>query len=95
MDQQEEHDRYVSFCGIDCDRRADALIERLRSRLDEQPEGSLWRKYFEQKFEQQAKLDHDNLFYVGAQLNTLYSFFDEIGDKIAREMLWKLELECC
>ena len=88
-------DRYVSFCGIECDIQAQRLINKLRQHLLRIEPSHPWRRYFEQKFEQQAKMNHDDLFYVGSQLNNLYTFFEEQGDDEAAALLWKLEMECC
>lgn len=95
MEQSNKSDRYVSFCGLECDKRADELIDRLKTHLSKLSEDSLWKQYFQQKITQQEKLNHDNLYFVGAQLNNLYSLFDDIGDKEGYEMLWYVEQHCC
>ncbi|MDY6921294.1 MAG: N(2)-fixation sustaining protein CowN [Pseudomonadota bacterium] len=95
MTQIPTTDRYISFCGIECDQRADQLIGRLQQQLQQLPEHHPWKIYFQQKFREQARQQHDNLFYVGAQLNNLYSFFEEQGDNESLDLLWLLELECC
>lgn len=94
MDQVSNTDRYVSFCGIECNRWADQLINTLQDTLDKgaNPE---WQAYFTLKFDEQTKMNHDNLFFVGAQMNNLYSFYEEIEDEQALQLLWKLEQECC
>lgn len=90
-------DRYVSFCGIDCDANADKLVGMLKDRMAEPAEGerAQWHSYFTEKFEQQSKLNHDNLYFVGSQMNSLYSYFDLIEDEPAHDLLWQLEQECC
>lgn len=85
----------MSFCGIECDTWADELIQHLKLRLDGLTPDSRWHEYFCQKFEQQARMDHDSLFFVGSQMNNLYSFFEELGDEHACDQLWRLEQECC
>ena len=95
MQENARTDRYQSFCGIECDANANQLIAHLQDCLAKRPEQDLWRQYFDQKFEQQTKLNHDNLFYVGSQLNNLYAFFEEIDDEPALAMLWQLEIDCC
>ena len=95
MDDSASADRYVSFCGIDCNKQANTLMEKLKQQIKELDPGNPWCRYFEQKFTQQAKIKHDNLFFVGSQLNNLYDFFEEIEDQEALNMLWKLEMECC
>ncbi len=88
-------DRYISFSNIDCDSRADLLIEKLKECLNEMESSEQWYQYFHQKFTEQDQCKHDNLYYIGSQLNTLFSFFEEIDDQEATDMLYKLEQECC
>lgn len=92
---QQEIDRYQSFCNIDCDRKADELVSRLKSQLSEYPADHPWRNYFEKKFAEQVRHHQDNLYYVGSQVNTLYSYFEEIDDDIGTELLQYLEEQCC
>jgi hypothetical protein len=93
---QAEPDRYISFKGIDCDGNADRLVARLRHQLETNDQvDPKWKTYFQQRFEQQQKMGHDNLHLVGAQTNPLYMFFEECGDQDARDLLWQLEQECC
>ncbi len=40
-------------------------------------------------------MKHDDLFFVSAQMNNLYSFFEELDNQEALQLLWKLEQECC
>ncbi len=88
-------DRYQSFCGIECDAQANQLIKRLKDQLLKVEADNKWCMYFKQKFEQQIQYNYDNLHFVGAQLNPLCSFFEEIDDTKALDILWKLEQECC
>lgn len=95
MNSAEKTDRYISFCGIDCDRNANELIDRLKQHLKALPAESKWRAYFEMKFEQQQRMAYDNLFYVGCQVNALYEFFDSVQDRESRALLQQVEEECC
>ncbi|MFM2479354.1 N(2)-fixation sustaining protein CowN [Celerinatantimonas sp. MCCC 1A17872] len=88
-------DRYQSFCGIECDKKADELVGRLKSQLNELEPNHPWRSYFEQKFEEQAKHHQDNLYYVGSQVNALYSYFEEMDDDEGTELLSVIEEQCC
>jgi hypothetical protein len=94
MDQKTKPDRYVSFRGLDCDQWADELYERLKATLESGGDRQ-WQEYFAQKFEEQARMKHDNLFFVGSQMNNLYSFFEEVGDDLTLGLIWRLEQECC
>jgi hypothetical protein len=89
------HDRYVSFCGIECDTWANELMAQLKSALANEVDQQRWPQYFAKKFNEQDSMGHDNLFFIGSQMNNLYSFFEEQQDKAALELLWKLEQECC
>ena len=88
-------DRYVSFCGIDCNGNANRLIEMLQANLDANKGDSRWRRYFTDKRAQQQRMQQDNLYFVGAQVNTLYSYFQNCDDQAALALLWTLEQECC
>ncbi len=94
MGQADNTDRYVSFCGIECDSWADELYNKLQTILNSDA-NEQWQRYFSMKLEEQARMKHDNLFFVGAQMNNLYSLFEELGDQDALQLLWKLEQECC
>ncbi|MFM2480485.1 N(2)-fixation sustaining protein CowN [Celerinatantimonas sp. YJH-8] len=89
------YDRYQSFCGIECDKKADELIGRLKSQLAELASEHPWRSYFEQKFAEQQKHHQDNLYYIGSQVNALYSYFEEIDDEEGIELLSFIEEQCC
>ncbi len=86
-------DRYVSFMGLDCDTNADQMMERLMAHL--QKSDSRWVSYFSRKLEEKARMGHDNLNFIGCQLNTLAAFFEEEGDEEARALLAHLEDNCC
>jgi len=88
-------DRYVSFCGIECDQQAAALMAHLESCLARADVDERWRNYFRMKLEQKRTMGHDHLFFIGAQMNNLYEFFDVMADEEAQQKLWRIEQECC
>lgn len=88
-------DRYVSFHGIDCDGNARMLLDFLRSHLHGSGSQSQWATYFFMKLEQRAALGQDDLFFVGSQINDLRTFFEDVGDRVALDLLEKVEEECC
>lgn len=91
-------DRYVTFCNIDCDANAEKLMQHLKQRVAEptdDQERTKWHNYFAGKFEQQAKMNHDDLFFVGSQMNSLYAYFELIEDDDAHDLLYQIEQECC
>lgn len=92
---QQQTDRYVSFCGIDCDLKADKLIAMLEQHLATGNGDAKWQDYFHQKRAQQAKNNQDNLNFIGHQTNTLYEYFDICQDQEATKLLYQIEQECC
>ena len=86
-------DRYVTFLGLDCDAKADRMMEglaRLMATSD-----SRWVGYFELKLAEKQRMATDNLHFIGSQINSLYSFFEELEDAPALDLLWHLEHNCC
>ncbi|WP_221073733.1 N(2)-fixation sustaining protein CowN [Agarivorans aestuarii] len=88
-------DRYVSFCNINCDENADRLISMLKQHLSAKRGGDLWLTYFHEKRAEQAKMQRDNLNFIGNQTNPLYEYFEVCEDIQALELLYKIEQECC
>ena len=88
-------DRYVSFCGIECDRNANEFMQKLENHITQGHGDPRWQEYFRQKREQQAKMKQDNLYFVGAQMNNLYAYLEGLDDAPLHDMLWDLEQECC
>lgn len=88
-------DRYNSFSGICCDVNADRLIALLNKNINAGNGDKKWHDYFALKREQQAKLDNDNLHFIGNQTNTLYEYFEICNDQEAKLLLYQIEQECC
>lgn len=91
----QERDRYISFEGLECDRNASEIIATIRRHMALPDGGGRWGKYFTTKFAEQQQMGTDELFFVGSQMNNLYTFFEEIGDEAASELLYQVEQECC
>lgn len=88
-------DRYLSFSGIQCDINADKLITLLETNINAGKGDKQWHTYFTIKRQQQMKLQHDNLHFIGNQTNTLYEFFEQCQDQPALQLLYQIEQECC
>lgn len=88
-------DRYQSFCGIDCDIRAEQFMQDLHQKLADQCGDAKWRAYMALKIEQNQKMGQDALFFIGAQVNALYAYLETTEDKEALQHLWDIEQECC
>ncbi|MBK1649589.1 N(2)-fixation sustaining protein CowN [Rhabdochromatium marinum] len=89
-------DRYISFAGIDCDQRAQQLVARVRQHMASLAEGSQWRDYFATKLAEAERRGHDELYFVGSQVNALrelFALFED--DEWGHELLEALEEECC
>lgn len=96
MNQINQHNnRYLSFCGITCHSNADQLMEMLEKNIRAGNGSKEWHAYFALKRQQQLKLQHDNLHFVGNQTNTLYEYFELCEDQSALALLYKIEQECC
>ena len=66
-----ELDRYVSFIGLDCDAKAQALIGELRSRqLGASRQDPFW-DYFQAKLDGDQGPSHDVLYHIHCHLNDL------------------------
>ncbi len=94
-ESEQQTDRYVSFCGLNCDLKADQLIAMLDENISAGKGDTRWHSYFTQKRAQQAKLQHDNLNFIGHQTNTLYEYFELCNDQEAKELLYQIEQQCC
>ena len=88
-------DRYISFCGIDCNGNADRLMAMLEAHIQAGDGDTRWCDYFTGKQIQQHAMGQDNLYFVGAQMNNLYSYLESCEDEVALALLWQLEQECC
>ncbi|HEY5716327.1 MAG TPA: N(2)-fixation sustaining protein CowN [Psychromonas sp.] len=94
-ENKQQTDRYRSFCGIECDLNAERLIAMLEKNIGSGNGDKRWHTYFTQKMQQKTKLQHDNLNFIGQQTNTLYEYFELCNDQAAKELLYKIEQECC
>jgi hypothetical protein len=88
-------ERYESFSGICCDVNADRLIAMLEKNLSSGKGDEKWHSYFSLKREQQKNANHDNLHFIGNQINILYEYLADCNDEEAKELLFKIEQECC
>ncbi len=95
MSLQLNTDRYVSFCGIQCDLNAKRFMNLIEDSMQQGQGDARWCEYFRQKREQQARMQQDDLYFIGAQMNNLYAYIDTIGDESLHDMLWQIEQECC
>lgn len=93
-----ERDRYVTFDGLNCDSNASLLVATIRRHITDPGKVERvgkWVDYFNTKFTEQQRLNVDDLFFVGSQMNNLFDFFAECDDSESLELLYQVEQECC
>ncbi len=88
-------DRYVSFDGLDCDQRAQRLVAMVREHIALLGGQSHWYGYFQTKLAEAKHRGHDELFFVGSQVNALRELFATAEDPCGNDLLEALEEECC
>ena len=87
-------DRYLSFEGIACDDHARRLVATIRACLAAQAP-SPWQQYFTVKLAENAQRGHDELYFVGSQVNAIRELFAAYEQTDALELLEQVEEECC
>lgn len=95
MTEKTATDRYVSFCGIECDLNAQRFMSKLEDCLSAGRGDPRWQDYFRQKRVQQAQMKQDDLYFIGAQMNNLYTYLEDLDDQELLDFLWQIEQECC
>lgn len=91
-------DRYVSFCGIDCDGMAERLLPLARDRLAAGGHltNPFWRRFDEKAAALRASTGTgaDALYLVCSHVMYLVELFED-GDGEGRALLEEIELTCC
>lgn len=95
MNDASVRDRYITFAGLDCDQNASKLIDMIRHYIQNPGGAEQWARYFEKKLQEKERLNVDDLFFIGSQMNNVYAFFDELDDSEAHDLLYQVEQECC
>lgn len=88
-------DRYLSFDGLDCDQRARELITLVRQQIAQLGQGSPWADYFATKLAESERRGHDELHFVGSQVNALRELFVLTDHARGNALLEGLEEQCC
>lgn len=94
-EQETQHDRYVSFVGLDCDGQARRLVELLRPYMEDPARSNAFWALFARKLDPQSGPRHDDLFLIHAHLNILRDQLELHADHAALALLDKIEHECC
>lgn len=93
--QTEFTDRYISFLGLDCDRRAERFVAGLRDlMLDPDRADPFW-TYLVAKLNGEAGPAHDELYHIHCHLNDIRDLLDRLDAPELMAELDVLETECC
>jgi len=102
MKRESEHlqpsgqpDRYISFCGIDCDLNARRLMEVLDAHLQEPGRGNVFWDYFQKKRRGEGGPQVDDLFLIHSNINQIREFLEGCDDEAGLALLEQIEVECC
>lgn len=88
-------DRYVSFIGLDCDAKAERLMEFIRRHIDDPARSNAFWEYFKKKAAGGSGPRPDALFLIHCNLNQIRELFEERDDEEALVLLDRIEQECC
>jgi hypothetical protein len=88
-------DRYVSFIGLDCDAKAQALVGTLREAMGRPGRQDRFWDYFQAKLDGSKGAVHDELYLIHCHLNDLRDLLDRWGEPDLATLLETLEVECC
>ncbi|NMG34301.1 N(2)-fixation sustaining protein CowN [Azoarcus sp. TTM-91] len=88
-------DRYISFCGIDCDGNAKLLMTYIRRHIDTPGQSNAFWDKFRDKLEGRSSERCDELFLVHSYINMIRELLETYDDEEGLLLLDKLEEECC
>lgn len=91
----DQTDRYVSFCGIDCDLNARRLMETLDRHLSAPGRSNAFWDYFQKKRRGEGAPQADDLFLIHCNINQIREFLEDCEDEDGLTLLTRIELECC
>ncbi|MCF7984562.1 MAG: N(2)-fixation sustaining protein CowN [Thiohalocapsa sp.] len=87
-------DRYLTFVGLDCDRKASTIVERLRTAAANGREDPFW-TYFAAKLDGDRGPAHDELYHIHSHLNDLRDLLERWQESDLADLLESIETECC
>jgi hypothetical protein len=94
-DQPQPLDRYVSFLGLDCDRKAERFVATLREALEHGETTDPFWTYFRAKLDGERGPAHDALYHVHCHINDLRDLLARAERPDLDELLEALEHDCC
>ncbi len=87
------HDRYISFCGLECEQRAEVLVTRVcQLARQQEPDNRFWSRFAAKAA---APDGPDALFLVHAYIFYMRDFFAAHQDSDGLSMLDSIETDCC
>jgi N(2)-fixation sustaining protein CowN len=88
-------DRYISFLGLDCDRRAERFVANLRDLMrDPDRQDPFW-TYLAAKLNGESGPAHDELYHIHCHLNDIRDLLDRLETPELIAELDVIETECC
>lgn len=88
-------DRYVSFIGLDCDAKAEALVAGLRAAMAGADRSDPFWDYFAAKLDGRRGPRHDALYQVHCHLNDLRELAGRWDQAALIDLIDNLEVDCC
>ena len=85
-------DRYVSFIGMDCDAKAECLMEHINRHIDDPSKSNVFWEYFKKKAAGGSGPKPDALFLIHSNLNQIRELFEEYADSDALSLLEQVEV---
>jgi len=88
-------DRYVSFVGIDCDKKAEVIMSMIDKHLAYPERKNKFWDYFEEKRSGVKGPKYDALYMIHSSINQVRELFETWHDTEALALLDRIEEECC
>jgi N(2)-fixation sustaining protein CowN len=88
-------DRYISFIGLDCDAKADRMVEALRLAMAKPGRQDPFWDYFSSKLDGTRGPTHDALYHIHSHINDLRDLVQRIGETELTALLESVEIDCC
>ena len=88
-----QHDRYITFCGLECAERAEELVQRICSLAHEKENDNRFWSLFSAKVDRPG--GPDALFLVHSYIFYMRELMENHEDTRGLQMLDAIENDCC
>lgn len=101
MKTEKKPDRYVSFVGIEGEKKSRELMVLLRRHIDDPTKSNRYWELFKEKLdrigqpEANSGRNLDEIFLIHADINNIRELFEEYDDQPALLLLEEIEAESC